>query len=141
MKKTFVSSSPEETEKIAREISRDALPGDFYALVGDLGAGKTAFARGFVSGWIPDARVTSPTYAILNVYRENDVLINHFDTYRVTSEDDLESTGFFEAIQNGITLCEWPEKIPFALPESYYRVCLEITREETRRITLEKVES
>ncbi len=141
MKQCFESSSPRETEEIAGAIARQAAPGDFFALTGDLGAGKTVFVRGFVSALIPEARVSSPTYAILNVYRGRDRVVNHFDTYRITSEDDLESTGFYEAIASGITLCEWPEKIPYALPDTFWSVRLEKTGETSRRILLERIES
>ena len=122
MKKEFVSASPAQTEEIGRIMSQIAKPGDFFALSGELGAGKTVFTRGFVSALVPEALVSSPSYSILNVYRGNGVTVNHFDMYRITSEDDLESTGFFDVIQNGITLCEWPEKIAFALPDSYWSV-------------------
>lgn len=141
MKRVFDSSSPEETEEIARRIARDAAAGDFYALSGELGAGKTVFVRGFVSQLIPDAAVSSPSYAILNVYRGRDVTVNHFDTYRISSEEDLESTGFYEAISGGITLCEWPERIPFALPDGYWDVRIEKRSEVERTVSIERIES
>ena len=140
MKKTYLSRSADETERIAGLLALDAAPGDFFALTGELGAGKTVFARGFVSALIPDAVVSSPTYAIMNVYRGDGVTVNHFDTYRIVSEDDLESTGFYEAIQSGITLCEWPDKILYALPDAYWDVRLEKTGGSERQITVERVE-
>ena len=140
MEKVFISSSPEETERIARDIAQHAAPGDFFALTGELGAGKTVFARGFVLSLIPDANVSSPTYAIMNVYRGQNVTVNHFDTYRITSEDDLESTGFYEATESGITLCEWPEKIPYALPEAFWEVRIDKRGEQERVITLSRIE-
>ena len=135
----FRSESERDTEKIAADLAFKAADGEFYALYGELGAGKTAFVRGFVDRLIPGSLVSSPTYAILNVYTGNGVQINHFDTYRITSEDDLESTGFYEAISRGITLCEWPEKISYALPEGAISVHIDKDGECGRIITVERV--
>ncbi|MBQ3865556.1 MAG: tRNA (adenosine(37)-N6)-threonylcarbamoyltransferase complex ATPase subunit type 1 TsaE [Clostridia bacterium] len=135
----YRSDCERDTEKIAASLAAMAKDGEFYALYGDLGAGKTAFARGFVGRLIPEAHVSSPTYAILNVYRGRGVQINHFDTYRITSEDDLESTGFYEAIARGITLCEWPEKIPYALPDNAVSVRIAKDGESGRIISVERV--
>ena len=139
MKKEYVSHSPAETEAIAAQIARRAGQGDFYALSGDLGAGKTVFVRGFVSALAPHALVSSPSYAILNRYEENDVVINHFDLYRITSEDDLTSTGFFETIEEGITLCEWWERCADVVPVPHIRVTLTPTGDSDRLITLERI--
>ncbi len=136
---SYCSMSEKETEEIGAKIAKECSNGDFLALFGDLGSGKTAFARGFVGELIPGARVSSPTYAILSVYQGNEQTVNHFDMYRITSGEDLESTGYDEVIQTGITLCEWPEKIIDYLPGSFLKVVFEKTSETGRQILVERV--
>ena len=104
---------------------------------GDLGVGKTAFVRGFVSALAPGARVKSPTYTIVNEYRGGRIPVFHFDVYRIEGEDDLYSTGYYDYLDAGYLLCEWSEKIPFALPDD--RITVEIAKTDGadgRRITL-----
>lgn len=122
--------SAEETEALGatlanRMIQDGALP-PFVALYGDLGVGKTAFVRGFASVIAPESTVRSPTFALVNEYRAKPLSLFHFDMYRIESEDDLYSIGFYDYLERrGICLVEWSEKIPFALPEEYLRVTIE----------------
>lgn len=139
MEQVFVSHSEAETEDIGRTVAGFCNEGDFLAMYGDMGSGKTVFMRGFVSQFAPNARVSSPTYAILNVYEGDGIHINHFDLYRITSDDDLASTGFDEVIQRGITVCEWSENIPESLPDSYLRIVFEKISENDRNIRVERV--
>ncbi len=135
----FSSKNEYETEQIGKEIASICKEGDFLAMYGDMGSGKTVFMRGFVSHLIPNARVSSPTYAILNVYEGENITVNHFDMYRITSEEDLYSTGYEEVIQNGITVCEWSENIAESLPNSYYKIVFEKESDTERKIYLERV--
>lgn len=126
----YITNSPEETEgigvRIANEILSDSSIPRFIALYGDLGVGKTAFVRGFASVIAPDARVKSPTFALVNEYKGNKCSVFHFDMYRITDEDDLYSIGFYDYLdRNGICLVEWSENIEYALPERYVRVHIE----------------
>ncbi len=139
MRREYYSKSERETEAIGAEIARSCKQHDFIAMRGEMGSGKTVFMRGFVSVFAPDALVTSPTYAILNVYEGEDICVNHFDLYRVTDEDDLISTGYEEVIRNGITVCEWSENIPEALPANYLRITFEKLGENERRLIVEEV--
>lgn len=122
---TLSSDSPEYTERVGRELAELLKVGDFVALYGDLGAGKTAFVRGMASYLTPDEAAHSPTYTIVNVYEGDGIPLYHFDMYRIKDDDDLYSTGFYD-YDDGIIAAEWCENIPFALPERYYRV--EITK-------------
>ncbi|MBE6577838.1 MAG: tRNA (adenosine(37)-N6)-threonylcarbamoyltransferase complex ATPase subunit type 1 TsaE [Ruminococcaceae bacterium] len=120
------SLSPAETESLgealAREIIDNGLP-RFVALFGDLGVGKTAFVRGFTRAIAPDARVKSPTFALVNEYKGKTCSVFHFDMYRIEDEDELYSIGFYDyADRGGICITEWSENIEYALPESYIRV-------------------
>ncbi len=136
-----VTNSPEETESVGGELARYVLANaeSFVALYGDLGAGKTAFCRGFVGVISPDAHVCSPTYAIVNEYDGGDVPVFHFDMYRVESEDSLDSIGFYDYFGRGIIITEWSENIPYALPDRHIKVKIEKLSEDKRKITAELI--
>ena len=144
--KQTATASPDDTEAVAREFAHTVLnvmaelSGDnlFIALYGDVGVGKTVFVRGLASVICPDDFVQSPTYALVNEYR-GEYRICHYDMYRITSEDDLESTGFYD-YKNCIIVAEWCENIPFALPRKYYRVEICKTNEGNgRSVKIEKI--
>ncbi len=116
----ITTDSPEETEAVAVQLAQSLRRGDFIALYGDLGVGKTAFVRGLASVLTPGVSAHSPTYTIVNEYN-GEIPLYHFDMYRIKDDDDLYSTGFYD-YDDGIIAAEWCENIPFALPERYYRV-------------------
>lgn len=135
----FTSKSISETEAIAEIIAKRLNKGDFLALYGGMGAGKTAFVRGLVKTLCPECLelVHSPTFAIVNEYRGNNIDIFHFDLYRLTDEDDLYSTGFYDYIeQGGITVTEWSELFEDAIPENALKLKIENVGENERRFTL-----
>ena len=139
--KEYISKSEKDTERIGCELFNLLGYPSFVALYGDLGAGKTAFVRGMVSSFDNEAIVTSPTYNIVNKYSFGNKSFYHFDMYRITDDDDLYSVGFYDYIDNGILVCEWCENIPYAIPESYWRVFVfKCEDEHTRRITVEFIE-
>ena len=121
--------SPEETSavgaKLACEILNNSSLPKFVALRGDLGAGKTEFTRGFASVASPGSFVKSPTYALVNEYKKGKIPVFHFDIYRLTDEDDLYSTGYFDYLDKGICLVEWFENVPECLPDSYFEVIID----------------
>ena len=133
-----ITDSEEETFLLAREFSKLLEAGDFLAFFGDLGSGKTAFIRGLASVICPSQRVSSPTYAIVNEYRGTPSLF-HFDMYRITDDDSLYSTGFYDYLdRQGIIAAEWCENIPFAIPEKHYRIVFEKLSQTARKITTSK---
>ena len=143
--KEIQTNTAEDTEKIGRELAqimlKDPAMPRFIALEGDLGVGKTVFVRGFVSAIVPGAAVRSPTFALVNEYknRETKKVVYHFDVYRITSEDDLYSIGFYDYIDNGICLVEWSENIEYALPDERFTVSIEkcsTDEPDKRKITL-----
>lgn len=148
IRETVVTSSAEETEaygaKIAGMMKQHPEFPTFFALYGDLGVGKTAFVRGFASVISPASAVRSPTYTIVNEYRSGTRPLFHFDMYRIEDEDDLTSIGFDDYLtRGGICVVEWSEKIPYALPDRYFRVTIRKLPEESldkRSILLEEVE-
>ncbi|MBQ8249959.1 MAG: tRNA (adenosine(37)-N6)-threonylcarbamoyltransferase complex ATPase subunit type 1 TsaE [Clostridia bacterium] len=133
-----ITHCADETETVGAEIAKYVLEENesFVALYGDLGAGKTAFTRGFASVIVPDADVCSPTYTIVNEY-EGETSLFHFDMYRIEDEDALDSIGFYDYFGRGIIITEWSENIPFALPERYVRVTIEKLGDDERKITAE----
>lgn len=135
----YTSQSIAETEAVAAEIAKKLENGGFLALFGGMGAGKTAFVRGLVKALCPECLdlVHSPTFAIVNEYRGDKINIFHFDLYRLTDEDDLYSTGFYDYIeQGGITVTEWTELFEDAIPENAIKLKIEPTGENGRRFTL-----
>lgn len=135
----FNSKSIAETESIAAVIAKRLEKGGFLALYGGMGAGKTAFVRGLVKALCPECLelVHSPTFAIVNEYRGNEVNIFHFDLYRLTDEDDLYSTGFYDYIeQGGITITEWTELFEDSIPENALKLKIENIGDNERRFTL-----
>ncbi len=127
--------SDKQTEK-AGEALGAALPyGSVVALFGDLGAGKTAFTRGFVRGAGIESFVSSPTFALVNEYSGGGKTVYHFDMYRITSPDDLYSTGYFDYLDEGATLIiEWSENIVDDLPEDCIKVNIIKSGDENHRI-------
>lgn len=135
----FISRSIKETQEIAKKFSEALKPGDIVALNGDLGVGKTAFTAGLAAGLGISNCVSSPTFTIINEYRNGKTPLYHFDLYRLASEDDLYDIGIDEYIDGiGICVFEWPQ-LAESLAEKYYSV--EITKdlsvsEDYRKITI-----
>ena len=128
------TSSVSETEAFAEEFAKELKPGDVLAFFGEMGAGKTAFTRGLAKGLGIKARVSSPTFAIVNDYGGNPPLA-HFDMYRIESWDDLYSTGFFDYPDQGyISAVEWSENIENALPENAIRITILKGESENDRV-------
>jgi tRNA threonylcarbamoyladenosine biosynthesis protein TsaE len=129
----LVSHSVEETEAIGQLISKSLKGTEIIALYGGLGAGKTAFTRGIVTGLGMEDCVSSPTFSIVNEYL-GDIPVYHFDMYRIDSWDDLYSIGFFEYIDNGVLIIEWSENIEGALPDDYIKISISYGNSDNERI-------
>ena len=136
----FSTSSYQETEKLGARLAAAIDQGGFVAFYGDLGAGKTAFIRGMGSVICPDAEVCSPTYAIINEYlRDGRTVMCHVDAYRITDDDDLYSTGFYDCCDypGVIMAVEWSENIPFAVPADAIKVSIFKLGESERKIIID----
>ena len=133
----FISQSTLETEKIAAEFARYIKNGDCIAFVGGMGMGKTAFVRGLSAGMELKGEVCSPTFSLVNEYRSDATTLYHFDMYRITSMDDLYSTGFFDYLDTDAVLAvEWSENITDALPENTIFITIKRVDENTREIEI-----
>lgn len=114
---TFESHSREETIKFAANLAAKSKPGDVYTLTGDLGVGKTVFAKGFAKGLGVTEPVTSPTFTIVQEYLSGRLPFFHFDVYRISDPDEMEETGFYDYLdRGGVVLIEWAELIEDILP-------------------------
>jgi tRNA threonylcarbamoyladenosine biosynthesis protein TsaE len=108
---------PAATAQLAERLASVALPRDVVALGGTLGMGKTAFARAFIRRLgRPDEEVPSPTFTLVQSYVTAAGTIWHFDLYRLSRADDVWELGFEEALEDGILLIEWPERLGAGLP-------------------------
>ena len=129
----FLSNSPGETESFAEEYAKTLRAGDIVLLDGDMGAGKTAFAKGVAKGLGIEEEVTSPTYAYMNDY---DGRLFHYDCYRIESVEQAETLGLADYFDmGGICLIEWSQNIAPLLPKSVKRVIIKKLGENRREIT------
>lgn len=130
----YITSSPAETEALGERVAAGLRGGEVLALFGGMGMGKTAFARGLARGLGIREGVSSPTFALVHEYRGR-LTVYHFDMYRVTSWDDLASTGFFDDLSSGgVLVIEWSENIENALPPDAVRIHLRQGKTENERI-------
>lgn len=140
--RVFESRSEEETFEAARALAASAKAGDIYCLDGDLGAGKTVFAKGFAAGLDITEPVTSPTFNIVKEYEGGRLKLYHFDVYRIADPDELYAIGYEEYFYGaGVCLIEWSSLIePLLPPEAVH---IRIDRDEAlgfngRRIEVER---
>ena len=125
----FTTTSPEETFALGRLLGQSLKAGDVICLTGDLGAGKTLFTQGIAAGLDINDPVTSPTFAIMNVYSGRQDFY-HFDLYRLDHPEDLADIGFDEYVGGqGVAVIEWPDRFPEQMPRE--AVFLEICRSES----------
>ena len=123
IKETF---SPEETFAFGKWIGENALPGQVYTLVGDLGAGKTVFTQGVAEGLGITEPVNSPTFTIIQEYESGRMPFYHFDVYRIGDIEEMDEVGFEEYVMgDGVSLIEWANLIEEILPENRTEVIIE----------------
>lgn len=129
----FVSKSTADTEALGEKIAAVLQGREEIALFGDLGAGKTAFTRGVCKGLGVKDGVSSPTFALVNVYKGK-YPVYHFDMYRITSEDDLFAIGFYDYLDTGVLIIEWSENIESELEDNAIRIAITKGNDENERI-------
>ena len=122
----YDSFGPEDTFRIAKELGEQARPGDVVCLNGDLGVGKTLFSQGFAKGLGIEESVNSPTFTIVQEYKDGHIPLYHFDVYRIEDSEEMEEIGFSDMIYgDGVCLIEWANLISDILPEDYTTVTIE----------------
>ncbi len=121
-------------------MAQNAQAGRVYALIGDLGVGKTVFTKGFAEGLGIEEPVSSPTFTILQIYEEGRLPLYHFDVYRIEEPEEMEEVGFDDYVYgDGVCLIEWAGKIEEILPEETIWVLIEKDLEkglDYRKITV-----
>ncbi len=124
------------TDALGAEVAAMLQPGDFIALSGDLGAGKTAIARAIIRacGLGADEDVPSPTFTLVQSYEHTHIPVWHFDLYRLEAPEEIFELGFEEAGDNAVCLVEWPEKMADYLPADYLEIRLEHARSGRRAV-------
>jgi len=133
------TKSSAETVELGARLGRLLAPGDFIALVGELGAGKTQFAKGIALGLEvdPGTPVTSPTYTILNIYQGR-LPLYHFDLYRLHGPEEVEELGFEEYFSgDGACVVEWAERLGEEMPAQVLTVSLSHAGADERSVCFE----
>ena len=137
----YFSHSEAETEDVGAMLARDLPDGTVVALYGGLGAGKTAFVRGMARGLGLDARVSSPTFTIVNEYLGARTLC-HFDMYRLDSSDELFDIGWEDYLRRGaVCAVEWSERVEDAFEGDEVRVRIEKVSDTERKISIGEAEA
>ena len=113
------TDSPGETRAWGRRLGRRLTAGDFVALCGPLGAGKTCFVQGLGEGLGVESPITSPTFIIIRQH-PGAVPLCHADAYRVASAEDIEDAGLLDCLRDFVVALEWAERVPQVWPEQLY---------------------
>ena len=130
----FETRSAEETRALGVTLGESLKEGDIVALTGELGAGKTVFAKGIAEGLGIAEEVVSPTFTLQKTY-SGAFTLHHFDLYRIEDEEELMHIGFYDTLDDGVCVIEWAERAE-ALPPCI-RVTLTGTGADPRLITIE----
>ena len=140
----YESRSEAETFSFGRRMGEAAAAGDIYCLCGDLGTGKTAFAKGFAAGLGVTAPVISPTFTIVQIYEEGRIPLYHLDVYRIGDISEMDEIGYEDYFYgDGVCLIEWANLIEELLPERYVEIRIEKNLEkgfDYREITVSQKE-
>lgn len=131
-----LSHSPEETFRLGENLGKMARPGDVFCLNGELGTGKTVFARGVAAGLEVRGRVASPTFTLINEHQGR-IPFYHMDVYRLGSPGEMWDLGYEEYFYGlGVTLVEWAHLVDEVLPGDRLDINISQTGNQSREITL-----
>ncbi len=132
-----LTSSEDETFRLARDLAKDFRGDEVVLLTGELGAGKTVFAKGLAAGlgFRETRLVCSPTYTLLNIYQGR-CPIYHFDLYRVDRDADVRDLGWEDYLGAGVVIVEWAEKLNLDL--AGIRISIRVGRGGKRRIKIDR---
>lgn len=136
LNKRFLIKTESDMRTLAKKLAEASFAGEFIALFGGLGAGKTAFVKGFCAHFDIE-EVSSPTFSIVKHYDGGEVRIDHFDCYRIDDADELMAIGFEEYLYSeSIVLMEWSENVLDALPEDRIEIRISGSGDEARDVEL-----
>ena len=132
---SIISRTPRETFELGRRLAERLRPGDVLALAGDLGAGKTQFAKGIAAGLGVEAEVTSPTFTLIHEYPGGRLPLFHADLYRLETEKEALGIGLDDYLESeGVTVVEWADKFAALLPPGTRWVRLRALEGDEREI-------
>ena len=131
--KEIITYSEEETKNVAKQIAKKMNKTGIIVLSGELGAGKTKFTEGFLSYYNLEKEISSPTFTIVNEYKNSKVTIYHFDVYRLSDIDEFYAIGGEEYFSKGICIIEWGEIIEAVLPEHYIKIDIQKDEENLEK--------
>lgn len=136
----YETFSAEETFALGKELGENANPGSVYALIGDLGVGKTVFTQGVASGLEIKEHINSPTFTIVQVYEEGRLPFYHFDVYRIGEPEEMEEIGYEDYFYGeGVCFVEWANLIEELMPKNTITITIEKNPEkgfDYRKITI-----
>ena len=122
----YESNSEEETFNIGNELGKKADKGEIICLEGDLGVGKTVFTKGFAVGLLIEDNIDSPTFTIVQEYKEGRLPLYHFDVYRIGDISEMDEIGYEDYFfGDGVCLIEWASKIEELIPQSAVHIRIE----------------
>ena len=122
---TLESYSEDDTKMLALITAKEAKKGDIFCLDGDLGAGKTVFAKGFAEALGITEPVTSPPFTIVKEYQGGRLPLYHFDVYRIEEPEEMEAIGYEDYFYgDGVCLVEWSTQIEELIPENAIRITI-----------------
>ncbi|MEI6132024.1 MAG: tRNA (adenosine(37)-N6)-threonylcarbamoyltransferase complex ATPase subunit type 1 TsaE [Bacillota bacterium] len=132
------SKSIEDTFLAGQELSKELIIGDVVTLNGDLGSGKTVFAKGIASGLGVNDLVTSPTFTIINEYQGR-IPLFHFDVYRIQNPAETEEIGLVDYLYgDGVCVIEWSDLIKEQIPNQAIDIRIYITDDNSRKIEIRR---
>ena len=112
------TNSAAQTYETGFNMGRNVKPGQIICLEGELGVGKTVFTQGFAKGLGIDEPICSPTFTIIQEYKEGRLPLYHFDVYRISSPEEMDEIGYEEYFySDGVCLVEWGNLLPELFPE------------------------
>ncbi len=139
------SFAPKDTFEFGKMLGEKLTRGTVICLYGDLGTGKTVFTKGLAKGLGISEPVVSPTFTIVQEYKEGRIPLYHFDTYRIEDYEEMYEVGLDDYLfGDGICVIEWAETIKELLPDEYYKLSIEKVPEkgfDYRKLIFEKVEN
>ena len=140
MEYKITTHNESETELLAQNFESEKFPNMVICLNGDLGSGKTVFAKGFALSLGIDEVITSPTFTIMNDYKSGRLPLYHFDMYRLNGKEEASNLGFDEYFDlrklDGVVVCEWAENVEGLLPKLHVEIEFEKIDENKRKIRI-----
>ena len=135
MKKTVISNGPLETKAIALRIRENLQNGDIVLLKGEIGAGKSHFARSLIQAAMDKVEdVPSPTFTLVQTYDTLVGSIWHADLYRLSDQSEVFELGLIDAFGNDIVLIEWPDRLGYLEPQDALTIELVILENDKREV-------